>query len=178
PAALLSITVQDSIRQRALLNVDYNDPASVLKGLNETFQMEDHDNLYFTLWYGVYNLRERRLRVSVAGHPPGLLAQSGSESLQKIGVRNPFIGGFPDIIFQTTEVDIPQGSSLYIFTDGVFEITKKDGTKGTFDDFERFLTSLVQTKSDSLPSVYKGMLPAGGAGDLEDDFTIVKISFR
>ena len=41
------------LRQRALPNTDFRDPAQVLHRLNAMFQMESHGGMYFSIWYGV-----------------------------------------------------------------------------------------------------------------------------
>ena len=53
--ALLSVSVLNVLRSQSLPNTDFHVPSQVLYMLNETFQMENHNNLYFTMWYGVYN---------------------------------------------------------------------------------------------------------------------------
>jgi hypothetical protein len=42
--------------------VDFHDPGQVLTALNDAFQMERHNNMYFTIWYGVYDTAARSLR--------------------------------------------------------------------------------------------------------------------
>ncbi len=68
-AALLSVAVINVIRTGALPDTDLCDPSQVLASLNEAFQMERHNNMYFTIWYGVYNKNTRvpasRLRWSL-----------------------------------------------------------------------------------------------------------------
>jgi len=49
-AALLSISAMNVLRSQALPNVDFRNPGAVLGGLNETFQMERQNNMYFTIW--------------------------------------------------------------------------------------------------------------------------------
>ena len=72
-AALLSVTVLDFIRGQSLPNADFTIPSQVLVALNEGFQMQAHNNLYFTCWYGVYDLPRRVLEYASGGHPPALL---------------------------------------------------------------------------------------------------------
>ena len=55
-SAMHSATVMNVLRQRALPQVDFADPASVLSSLNHRFQMDGHAGLFFTMWYGVYHV--------------------------------------------------------------------------------------------------------------------------
>ncbi len=67
------------MRTMSLQNVDFREPAEVLRGLNDTFPMEKHNNMYFTIWYGVYQKSTSRLRHVSGGHPPAGLSDTGGE---------------------------------------------------------------------------------------------------
>ena len=69
-ASLLSIGVLNALRTGSLANVDFRDPSQVLAALNAVYQMERHNDLYFTIWYGVYQPAARSLEFAGAGHPP------------------------------------------------------------------------------------------------------------
>jgi len=49
-AALLSISVLNTIRAQGLSGVDFLDAVEVLAGLNRTFRMECQNNLFFSIW--------------------------------------------------------------------------------------------------------------------------------
>ena len=48
-AAMHSVTVLNVLRQRALPQVDFADPAGVLANLNARFQLDGHNGLFFTM---------------------------------------------------------------------------------------------------------------------------------
>src|SRR5262249_34667110 len=52
-AALLSVSVLNTIRSENLARVDFRQPEAVLAGLNRVFRMERQNNLFFSIWYGV-----------------------------------------------------------------------------------------------------------------------------
>lgn len=60
-AAILCISAINAIRSQSLTDTNFKSPASVLKGLNEAFPMEDQNNKYFTIWYGVYHKKNHEL---------------------------------------------------------------------------------------------------------------------
>ena len=72
-AALLSIAAAETLRSEALPTTDWRDPGAVLTALNEAYPMERHDDLFFTIWYGVYHRPARRLAYASAGHPAAIL---------------------------------------------------------------------------------------------------------
>ncbi len=69
-SALLSVAVLNVLRSRSLPNTNFYQPSEVLRGLNDAFQMINHDDKYFTIWYGVYNVVDRKLVYASAGHSP------------------------------------------------------------------------------------------------------------
>src|ERR1700691_99215 len=78
-SALLSITVANTLRSGALQNTDFRKPEAVLSSLNQAFQMENQNGLYFTIWYGVYHRRTAPLRYASAGHPSPILVTGARE---------------------------------------------------------------------------------------------------
>ena len=62
-SALLSTSVMDVLRTHALSGTDFRDPGAVLTALNAAFQMTNHGNKYFTIWYGVYDRRDRNATI-------------------------------------------------------------------------------------------------------------------
>src|SRR5580700_8760415 len=78
-SALLSITVANTIRSGALLNTDFRMPEAVLGSLNQAFQTERQNDLYFTIWYGVYHRPTGILRYASAGHPSPILLSGAGE---------------------------------------------------------------------------------------------------
>ncbi len=79
-AALLSTSVLNVLRSQSLPGVDFHRPETVLKGLNEAFQMTEQNDKYFTIWYGVYNRVTHQLTYASAGHPPALLVTPPANS--------------------------------------------------------------------------------------------------
>ena len=75
-AALLSISALNVLRAQSLPGVDFKDPSAVLAGLNRTFKMENQNNMYFTIWFGVFQRSSRRLVCSSGGHPPAFASES------------------------------------------------------------------------------------------------------
>ena len=75
---LLSVAVTNTLRSGALLDTDFRLPEAVLGSLNQAYQMEHHNEMYFTIWYGVYHRPTGRLRYATAGHPPPILVNGPS----------------------------------------------------------------------------------------------------
>jgi phosphoserine phosphatase RsbU/P len=77
--ALLSVSDFNALRSQSLPQTDFLEPGQVLASLNRAFQMEQQNGLYFTIWYGVYDMSNRTIRYCGGGHPPAILITGPNE---------------------------------------------------------------------------------------------------
>jgi hypothetical protein len=177
-AAMHSVAVMNLLRQRALPGVDMADPAQVLTALNAMFQMDRHADMYFTMWYGVYDTASRRLDFASAGHHPAYLRAADRSCLAPLKTRNGLIGAMPGKTYVADSVTLPAGATIYLFSDGVFEIVTTDGRQWGLADFLPLLLQAPTpglTESERLYGAVRGVARPGG---LDDDFSIVVMSFE
>ncbi|MGW5445975.1 SpoIIE family protein phosphatase [Streptomyces asiaticus] len=75
-------------------------------------------NICATCLYAVYDPTTQRCSLARAGHPPPALARpDGTVEYPDIPAGPPLgLGGFP---FEATDIDLPQGSQLLLYTDGL-----------------------------------------------------------
>ncbi|MFZ5811739.1 MAG: SpoIIE family protein phosphatase [Thermodesulfobacteriota bacterium] len=172
--ALLSVQALNVLRNQMLPGVDYRDPSQVLAALNDAFPMERHNNLYFTLWYGVYDRRSRVMRFGNAGHPPALLLTPDGRAVDLIE-RNLMIGAMPDIAFKSDSRLIEPGSRLFLFSDGVYEVAAPGGEYWQYVEFREYMASLPAT--DEIEALLAHVRRMGHREVLADDFSMVKATF-
>jgi sigma-B regulation protein RsbU (phosphoserine phosphatase) len=178
-SALLSITVANTLRSGALQNTDFRSPEAVLSSLNQAFQMENQNGLYFTIWYGVYHRPTGTLRYASAGHPPPILVRGAGEQRGKAeplpGVGCP-VGILPDFLYESNECTLAGPARLFLFSDGAYEIQQPDGTMLESEAFEEVLTRAVPEGSSELQELLRFVRDFHGSEDLDDDFSIIKIT--
>lgn len=173
-ASLLSATAINMIRTGSLPNTDFRDPSAVLSALNEAFPMERQNEMYFTIWYGVYHTPSRTLRHSSGGHPPALLL-AGSNS-QRLHAPGMIIGVMPESRFESQACAIPEGATLLVLCDGCYEIRNASSGMVAFDEFETFMQHHGQ-EPNGLGKLFAWVKKRQGGGKLMDDFSIVRIRF-
>jgi phosphoserine phosphatase RsbU/P len=179
-AALLSISVMNVLRNQVLAATDFRSPAEVLAGLNNAFQMDRNNDMYFTMWYGVYDKENRRLTYANGGHPPALLMGGTSEEtaeLRKLSKPGTIIGAFPDMAFHSEAMDLPKFSRLYVFSDGIYEVARPDGTMLKYSDFENILTSSKPGAGSVIEQTFGQIRAVRGEDQFEDDVSIVEVKF-
>ncbi|MGE4297923.1 MAG: PP2C family protein-serine/threonine phosphatase [Desulfovibrionaceae bacterium] len=171
-AALFSVSVLNVLRTQTL-SADYRQPAEVLAALNTAFPMERHNNMFFTIWYGVVHAPSRTLTFSSGGHHPALLFDGDRAEPQELITDNMFIGGLPDAVFAQDSVALPRKGRLYVFSDGVFEIRHPENPMLEFD---AFVDQLRTPDGDGvlLDRLYDAAQRQYGSERLPDDFTILE----
>jgi len=173
--ALLSVQALNVLRNQMLPGVDYRDPSQVLAGLNDAFPMERHNNLYFTVWYGVFNRKTRMMRYGNAGHPPALLLTPSGEAVDLVK-SNLMIGGMPGIPYKCAEHEIPKGSRLFVFSDGAYEVAPPEGTYWTYPEFRDYMAALPP--EGEIPALLAYVREMGKREILEDDLSMVRAVFE
>ncbi len=175
-AALLAVSVTNVLASQGLAGADYSQPESVLRALNRAFPMERQNRMYFTIWYGVYDIRSRTLSYASGGHPAAMLFPAnttGEPTLLK--TPNIFIGGMPDADFTQDRITLPGPSRLFVFSDGVYEIPKSDGRMWRFNDFKTFMTREGITSPSPMDHLLSHARAMNSDGQLEDDFSIMEL---
>ena len=179
-SALLSMTAMNAVRTRTLPNVDFLDPAGVLAALNEAFQMDQYEGMYFTIWYGVFEPATRRLVFANAGHPPALLLDrhDGRTRMARLGGAGFTIGMLPGVPFSNEEATVPPGANLFVFSDGAYEITRPDESMWSLDDLSATLAASDPSQGAlPLEGVERTIRDVRGVPNFEDDVSILEVRF-
>ena len=173
-AALLSISVLNVIRAESLPGVNFSDPGEVLAGLNSAFPMEKHGEMFFTAWAGIYDPSARRMRFAAGGHPPAIMVlPDGSTSV--LAAKGPVIGACDGMKFPPQEVAIPAGARVFVFSDGAYEIQKRDGTMMTHDDLRELLARAP--REGGVVWVMDRLREINPHPVFDDDVSLVELSF-
>jgi sigma-B regulation protein RsbU (phosphoserine phosphatase) len=180
-AALPTLSVLNLLRSRALPKINYYQPSDVLRGLNETFQMTQRNDKYFTIWYGVYNRAKRQLIYASAGHPPAVLLSGKPSSpihvkrLKTIGLP---VGMFPDADYVDECCEVTAPSTLYIFSDGIYEINQPDGTVWGLEPFVELLADCRNKNVCNLDQVLHFLQTVNPKDYFDDDLSLLEIHFN
>jgi len=177
-SSLLAVSVNNLLASQALPNTDFLNPGQVLERLNAIFPMEKQDDKYFTIWYGVFNKKDRTLVYSNAAHPAALLHTGTSPSdvaLETLGSVGFAVGMMDGTEYENQTVTLGPFARLILFSDGVYEIELvSDGSTWKYDQLVEYLSSL-SNESPVSGSLLGHIRSIGGSETLADDFSIVEI---
>lgn len=179
-ATLPSISVLNLLRSRTIKSLNYYQPSDVLSALNDTFQLTYQNNKYFTIWYGVYNRVNRQLIYASAGHPPAVLLfhQETATQVKQLKTSGIPIGMFPDVEYINHFCNIEQSSSLYVFSDGAYEIHLENGTIWDIEAFIELLKKYHNFQECNLNKILNYLVALNSKNAFDDDLSILQIDFN
>lgn len=178
-SALMSVSAINALRSQSLKEANFKSPASVLAAINNAFLMEDHNNKFFTMWYGVYHRPSHKLTYASAAHPPAFMITGDSDDkveLLELTTGNMAIGFMEDLAFKEASLDLNKFNKLYVYSDGVYEIEKPDGEMVTLVEYTEIIRKLSDFKTPQVDEVLKTMrVLQGNEEPFEDDFSFVEL---
>jgi PAS domain S-box-containing protein len=177
-SALLAISILQLLRQRGLKGAELKDPKSVLGALNRSFQMDEQGEKVFSIWYGVYDCQSRELRYAAAGHPPAILLRANPESNSEwLKARGLVIGASEVPTYEEASVTVPPEATLFIYSDGLFELSNSAGGMLGMDGFRDLLSGLYATRELNLENLLRSIQRIHGSDEFEDDASILQLKF-
>ena len=150
-------------------------PHEVLGRSNESLCHQFESDKFATVIYGVVESATGWLRMASAGHPDPILCRAGTVTGVVIP-RNPPLSVVSGQDFEATELQLEDGDSLILFTDGLLDAGWRDEAFGS----ERVLAA-AQCSAHLAPKEIADALMAevqAHAGDaLDDDVAIVVLRY-
>jgi serine phosphatase RsbU (regulator of sigma subunit) len=117
PAAVVMGRLRSALRAYALID---DDPAGVLDKLNRKV-MHFEPGAMATVLYAVVEPSYDKMLISLAGHPPPVMAVAGEPARLLELPPDPPMGVRYEAPRRVSEVDIPLGSVMCFYTDGMVE---------------------------------------------------------
>ncbi|UXY25758.1 ATP-binding SpoIIE family protein phosphatase [Streptomyces sp. HUAS TT20] len=117
-----------------------------------------------TCLYAVYDPVSRRLSLAAAGHPaPALVLPGGTAELVDMTAGPPLgVGGLP---FEATELELPEGAVVALYTDGLVEDRDRDLDRA-MHEMLRALTAPADSLEALGDNVLKAVLPEQPGDDV------------
>jgi len=172
-SSLLASTGSYLLSTKSPLKEQLKSPKKTLNILNEMFEDENNVDCFLTAWYGVYNTTTKILSYSCAGSPPAVLMRENNSIPLELGKDTPVLGLSKYTEFQEYKIELQAKDHIYIFSDGVYEITTEDNTILTYDDLIKDLIKceISQFNGKELLDKAKSI----GSQALTDDYTLLEL---
>lgn len=168
-AALLMAVLQASLR--ALVNT-VADPAELIRQLNRVLVDSSPHNKFATIFYAELNPATHELEYVSGGHNPTLLAVG--DEIRELSSSGPVVGIVPGATFRSHRVELPPGSTLVLYTDGVTELNDELGEEFGCD---RLAAVVLESHGQDLrwlvERVHDRMVAFARSHRFDDDSTLV-----
>ncbi len=188
PSAMTSVMLHQTLSaangQAGLLKDDISftphvyirPPAEALYELNNTSQHENDAMNYFTMIYGVMDVRTSRITLAQAGHPPAILLRADGSAELVEGAGGVPIGMLPDMLYDETELTLSLHDRLFFYTDGITECENRFGEQ--FSQ-ERLIETLIKYANLPLDEIVAELAAEirlwRGSTTYDDDITLFAI---
>jgi phosphoserine phosphatase RsbU/P len=173
PAALLTAMIQGAFAAQV---TSAGSPAALMAHVNRTLIRRAIQSRYATVFYGIL-APDGRLTYSNAGHnPPVLIGRNGVRRLDRGGL---ILGLFPHAVYEEETLELADGDTLVVFSDGVTEALNAAG-----DEYgeERLLTCLDAHPGcpprDLLENILADVRAFAASAAQHDDVTALVLRYR
>jgi sigma-B regulation protein RsbU (phosphoserine phosphatase) len=105
----------------SLYGKDVLSPQLLFDLLNQEFFSYLNSGEYFTSFYGIYFVEEKKFVYTNANHPAPLLLRVKTGQIIPLNTEGFFVGVFKDSTFEEKEVFLEKGDRILFYTDGIIE---------------------------------------------------------
>jgi phosphoserine phosphatase RsbU/P len=147
-SAMITVFVREQIRNIVKKYEYYHyTPAQILKQLSKIYNEEIYfleNGVYFTIFFGIYNIQTQNLDYASAGHhalPVIISKDNAIVELKEIDLAIGFVDNFQ---YRDHNIKLKSQDRILLHTDGIIEISNK---KGEFFGMERIKNFLLSNQN-------------------------------
>ncbi len=190
PAALLSVTLNQLLspnpdqsnllvqRKGDYFSAFVESPGNVAEKLNKQFPIDSTAGRYFTLLYGILDLKSHDLRYVSAGHP-GIIYLPVNAEPEMWRIPGLPIGFSDNGHYENCDFHLYEGDRLVLYSDCAVEMRDKKGEQfGNERMLEVFRKKGTTTLQQTLGSLVQALDEWSGKIQFEDDLTILVIEIQ
>ena len=173
PAALFMAVSRTIIRSKGLLGYS---AAACMTDSNHLLAAYSVDNMFVTVFYAIYNTKTGLVNYCNAGHnPPHLLRQDGTVVELPLS-KNTILGICDGFEYQENTLQLEQGDTLVMFTDGVTEAEDVEYNEFGNERLDNILRQHTNSSSQQIVEAVKdGIKEFVGNAEQSDDITMLVI---
>jgi sigma-B regulation protein RsbU (phosphoserine phosphatase) len=156
----------------------HEDPAAVLREVNQTMTADIYEDMFVTMLYMVYDTETRELSMARAGHDPAFLLPPGEGQVQTLesgGMAIGLVDGelFGEVI-ETVNVTLEPGGVVLVYTDGITEAMNASSQEWGKEPLARALAeSRKQSPEGICHTIRERVLRFVGETPQSDDMTLL-----
>ena len=170
PAAIFMAVARTLLRATGIRAVS---PAECMTYTNALLSQEAVNNMFVTMFYGIYNIRTGEVTYANAGHnPPYLVRADGSVEMLPLS-KDIVAGAFDDFQYSQESLQLEPGDTLLLYTDGVTEAINTEDKEYGEGRLEKQLAQCSNLSCQEIIDKVKEDVKAfAGEAEQSDDITL------
>lgn len=137
--------------------------------------------MFATIWFGRFDPSGRRLSYCNAGHVPPIWRRQNSGEITELPIGGSIVGQFVGIEFKEGCVDLSEGDTITLCTDGLTEAEDKNGKLFGRERVRCFVSDHGDLQPDEFCKKLHAHIETfskGASGDAQDDFTVLQVKIE
>ena len=168
--ALLMARISSELRGAALAHID---PVTVLTAMNQAILGRGQPELFFTAIYFTLDVKSGEILLANAGHPTPYWRHGDGRIEPITAGRGCAVGILDDPGVTAVPLQLQQGDSLILYTDGVVEAMSTEGFLYGQDRLETCLASSAGGRPNLIAeNILRSVHDHAAVGPLNDDLTL------
>ena len=152
-------------------------PEECINKANELLCMESANNMFVTVFYGIYNVKTGELRYCNGGHnAPCIIHSDGRTELMKVE-PNFIVGALGGMTYKGEKTTLEKGETLLLYTDGVTEAVNPSMEEyGEQRMIDTLSTQTAHTCRETIDGLLQNVRDFAGEAEQSDDITILALT--
>lgn len=175
-AALHGSAIHSVLRHQSLEACDFRDPLCVYKSLDHRFPMEKSGGRFFTMFYGVLDIRNGTLRYVNGGHPPPIIT-GGFGLPRRLETTATIVGIGLESPPERGETVLRPGEELWIYSDAAIELNDQSGRMFGVEGFIQAISAVRAGSGTNPTDELRDLLSSvSGKKQFEDDLSLMRLT--
>ena len=173
PAAIFMAVSRTLIRATGIRGVT---PSECITYSNDLLAKESANNMFVTVFYGIYNIKTGEVTYTNAGHNPPYLIKADGTIEQLPLSKDIVVGALDDFQFSEETLLLEHGDTLLLYTDGVTEAINVNDEEYGEKRLEETLKDVTQQNCQQIINTVKANVKTfAGEAEQSDDITLLAI---
>ena len=153
-------------------------PAEIATRMNAELSNNNEMGMFVTMFICMYDLKQGRLEYCNAGHNPPIIGNAeGQYTFLDVKNANAPTGLWPELEYVGEEMDLPGGSMMLLYTDGLNEAENRQQEQYGEDRIIQLITSLSASSCRDIVEALKADTDRFRDGaEQNDDLTLLAFS--
>ena len=180
PAALFMVAAITNLRNFTASLKSPDDLKTAIENTNNRLCNNNDGELFVTAFSGVLDLKTGKFIYVNAGHNPPLIRRGGKNFEELPMELNFVLGGWEDWQYVQQEIQLEEGDTIFLYTDGVTEAADSTGKMYSLERLQNFLNEREKNSSAKkiLEDIHESLQKFSAGADQSDDITILAVKFE